>query len=178
MPRLNIVTPAQATGQTKELYGAIQRAIGIVPNIYQGLGNSPVALEGVLHTDGILKKGQLSAAEIEAVKLTVSEAYGCDYCLAAHTLLGKKAGLTDEETLSIRRGALQKPKIGTLVKFVSAALHPQARVSDADLGAVKAAGYSDAQIAETVQVVAQTVFTNLFNRVHQTTLDFPAAPAL
>jgi uncharacterized peroxidase-related enzyme len=178
MARLNVVTPAQATGQTKELYGAIQRAIGAVPNIYQGLGNSPVALEGVLHTDGILKKGQLTGAEIEAVKLAVSEAYGCDYCLAAHTLLGKKAGLTGEETISIRRGTAEQPKLHALVKFVNVALHPQARISDADLGAVKAAGYSDAQIAETVQVIAATVFTNLFNRVHLTALDFPAAPAL
>jgi uncharacterized peroxidase-related enzyme len=178
MPRLNIVTPAQATGRTKELYGAVQRAIGAVPNLYQGIGNSPVALEGLLQADGLLKKGQLSAAEVEAVKLAVSEAYGCDYCLAAHTLLGKKAGLTAEDTLSIRRGDSALPQIGSLVKFVNAALHPQARVSDAELGAVKAAGYSDAQIAETVQVIAQTVFTNLFNRVHQTALDFPPAPAL
>lgn len=178
MARLNIVAPQQATGRTKELYDAIQRAIGMVPNIYQGLGNSPVALEGVLHTDGLLKKGQLSAAEIEAVKLAVSEAYGCSYCLAAHTLLGKKAGLTDAETVSIRRGTSQQPRIGALVKFVNAALPPRARISDADLVAVKAAGYNDAQIAETVQVIAQTVFTNLFNRVNHTSLDFPAAPSL
>ena len=164
MARLNVVTPAQASGQTRELYGATQRAIGMVPNIYQGLGNSAVALEGVLHTDGILKKGQLSGAEIEAVKLAVSEAYGCEYCLAAHTLLGKKAGLSAEETLNIRRGTAQQPKIRTLVKFVNAALHPQARISDADLGAVKAAGYNDAQITEIVQVISQTVFTTLFNR--------------
>lgn len=178
MARLNIVTPEQATGQTRELYGAIQRAIGMVPNIYQGLGNSPVALEGVLHTDGLLKKGQLSGAEIEAIKLAVSQAYGCDYCLAAHTLLGKKAGLSDADAIGIRRGESQKPRIGALVKFVNSALHPQARISDDDLRAVKAAGYGDAQIAEAVQVIAQTVFTNLFNRVHKTELDFPAAPAL
>jgi uncharacterized peroxidase-related enzyme len=178
MARLNIVTPAQASGRTKELYESLKRAIGMVPNIYQGLGNSAVALEGVLHTDGILKKGQLSGAEIEAVKLAVSEAYGCDYCLAAHTLLGKKAGLTDEDALSIRRGDSRKPKIGALVSFVNAALHPDARISDAQLEAVRAAGYNDAQISEAVQVIAQTVFTNLFNRVNQTALDFPRAPAL
>lgn len=178
MARLNIVTPAQATGQTKALYDAIQSAIGMVPNIYQGLGNSPVALEGVLHTDGILKKGQLNGAEIEAIKLAVSEAYGCNYCLAAHTLLGKKAGLTDAETIRIRRGTPQQPKIGALVKFVNAAIHPQSRISDAQLAAVKAAGYNDAQLAEIVQAVAQTIYTNLFNRVHQTAIDFPAAPAL
>lgn len=178
MARLNVVTPAQATGRTKELYAAIEGAIGMVPNIYQGLGNSPTALEGALHTDGLLKKGQLNGAEIEAIKLAVSEAYGCTYCLAAHTLLGKKAGLTDADTLSIRRGTPQQPKIGALVKFVNAVLHPQSRISDAQLAAVKAAGYNDAQLAEIVQTVAQTVYTNLFNRVHQTATDFPAAPAL
>ena len=178
MARLNVVTPAKATGQTKALYDAIQGAIGMVPNIYQGLGNSPTALEGALHTDGLLKKGQLSGAEIEAIKLAVSEAYGCNYCLAAHTLLGKKAGLTEAETLGIRRGNVEQPKIGALVKFVNAALHPQSRISDAQLAVVKAAGYNDAQLAEIVQTIAQTVYTNLFNRVHKTAIDFPAAPAL
>lgn len=178
MARLNIVAPAQATGKTKDMYAAIQQAIGAVPNIYQGLGNSSLALEAALHNDGLLKQGALSAPEIEAIKLVVSEAYGCEYCLAAHTLLGKKAGLSEAETIDIRRGASQKPKIGELVRFVGAALRPQARVSDAELGALRAAGYSDAQITETTLVIAQTVFTNLFNRVHQSPLDFPAAARL
>ncbi len=178
MSRLNIVTPEQATGKTKELYNAIQSAVGAVPNIYQGVGNSPAALEGVLHIGAVLGKGQLSAAEIEAIKLAVSETYGCTYCLAAHTLLGKKAGLTDEQAISIRRGTPQQSKLAALVKFVNTAIQPKGRISDDDLRAVKAAGYNDAQITETLLVIAQTVFTNLFNRVHQTPLDFPAVPSL
>ena len=178
MARLNVVTPEQATGQTKDLYNAIQRAVGAIPNIYQGVGNSAAALEGVLHIGAVLGKGQLSAAEIEAIKLAVSETYGCTYCLAAHTLLGKKAGLTDEQALSIRRGTPQQPKLAALVKFVNATIQPKARVSDEELRAVKATGYNDAQITEALLTVAQTVFTNLFNRVHQTPLDFPAAPSL
>lgn len=174
MSRLNVVKPEQATGQTKELYETIKRAVGGVPNIYQGVGNSAAALEGVLHLGVVLSKGQLTAAEIEAVKLVVSEAYGCTYCLAVHTLLGKKAGLTEGETIGIRRGVPQQPKLGALVKFVNAAIQPKGRISDEDLHAAKAAGYNDAQITETLLVVAQTVFTNLFNRVHQTPLDFPA----
>lgn len=178
MSRLNVVTPEQATGQTKELYDAIKRAVGGVPNIYQGVGNSAAALESVLHIGAVLGKGQLSAAEIEAVKLVVSEAYGCTYCLAAHTMLGKKAGLTDEQTMSIRRGTSQQPKLGALVKFVNTAIQPKGRISDDDLRTVKTAGYNDAQIIEALLTVAQTVFTTLFNRVHQTPLDFPAVPSL
>ena len=175
MARLNVVTPEQATRQTKDLYNAIQRAVGAVPNIYQGVGNSPAALEGLLHIGAVLGKGQLSAAEIEAVKLAVSEAYGCNYCLAAHSLLGKKAGLTEEEVISIRRGTSPKPKLGALVRFVNAVIPPTARISDDAVRAVKAVGYNDAQITETLLTIAQTVFTNLFNRVHQTPLDFPPA---
>lgn len=178
MSRLNIVTPAQASGPTRALYDAITSAIGMVPNIYQGLGNSPAALEGALHTDGLLKKGQLSGAEIETIKLAVSQAYGCDYCLAAHTLLGKKAGLSEADTLAVRRGNVQQPRLAALVKFVNAAIRPEARIADADLAAIRGAGYNDAQIAEIVQTIAQTVFTNLFNRVHRTAVDFPPAPAL
>ena len=178
MSRLNVITPEQATGQTKELYDAIKRTVGRVPNIYQGVGNSTAALEGLLHLGKVLGTGQLSAAEIEAVKLVVSEAYGCTYCLAVHSLLGKKAGLTDEQTISIRRGTPQQPKLGALVKFVNTAIQPKGRISDDDLRAVKTGGYNDAQITEALLTVAQTVFTTLFNRVHQTPLDFPAAPSL
>ena len=173
MSRLNVVTPEQATGQTQALYDAIKRAVGGVPNIYQGIGNSPAALDSVLYVGAALGKGQLSAAEVEAVKLAVSEAYGCNYCLAAHTLLGKKAGLTDEQALSIRRGAPPQPKLAALVKFVNTALQPKGRIADGDLRAVKAAGYNDAQVTEALLTVAHTVFTNLFNRVHQPPLDFP-----
>jgi AhpD family alkylhydroperoxidase len=172
------VKPDQATGQTKELYDAIKRGVGGVPNIYQGIGNSAPALEGLLGLGAALGKGQLTAAELETIKLAVSEAYGCTYCLAAHTLLGKKAGLTDEQARGARRGTLAHAKLGALVKFVKAALQPAARISDEELDAVKLAGYSDAKITEALLAVAQTVFTNLFNRVHQTPLDFPAAPSL
>lgn len=178
MPRLSVITPEQASGHTKQLYGAIKSKVGTVPNIYQGVANSTQALEALLHMSGALEEGALTAAEREAVKLVVSEAYGCEYCLAAHSLLGKKAGLTEQEVLGIRRGISQQPKLAGLVKFVSAGIQPQARISDDQLRAVKAAGYNDTQITEALLTVAQTVFTTLFNRVHQTTLDFPPAPRL
>jgi hypothetical protein len=161
MSRLNVVSPEQATGQTRKLYDAIQRAMGVVPNIYQGVGNSPAALDSVLYVGALLGKGQLTAAEVEAVKLAV-----------------KKAGLTDEQAISIRRGAPQQTKLAALIRFVNTAIQPNGRISDDDLSAVKSAGYSDAQITEALLTVSHTVFTNLFNRVHQTPLDFPAAPSL
>ena len=178
MPRLNVVKPEQAAGETRTLYEGIKGAIGAVPNIYQGIGNSPAALSAVLQAGAALDHGSLTAAEHEAIKLVVSEAYSCTYCLAAHTMLGKKAGLTEGQILSIRRAVPASSSVGALVKFVHGLYRPEARVHDDDLAKVRLAGYTDAQITEALLVVSQTVFTNLFNRVNQTALDFPAAPSL
>ncbi len=178
MPRLNVVSPEKATGKTQDLYAAITRAVGAVPNLYQGVANSPAALAAELGIGEALRSGKLSPAEVETVKLVVSQAYDCTYCQAAHTLLGKKAGLSEGETILIRKGAASTPKASALVAFTQALLQPAARLTDEQLQALRAAGYSDAQITEIVLVIAQTVFTNLFNRVHQTPLDFPAAPSL
>jgi uncharacterized peroxidase-related enzyme len=178
MARLNVVTPEQATGQTGELYGAIKSAVGAIPNIYQGVANSPAALGAVLQIGQALKQGRLGGAEAEAIRLAVSEANGCDYCLAAHTLLGRQAGLSDADVVQIRRGRARDSKIAALVGFVNAVLRPNGALSDADIQAVKAAGYDDAQITEALLVIGETTFTNMFNRVHQTPLDFPAAPKI
>ncbi|MBI3375359.1 MAG: carboxymuconolactone decarboxylase family protein [Betaproteobacteria bacterium] len=178
MARLNVVTPQQASGRVKELFDGIQASVGMIPQIYQGVANSAAALEGVLHLGKTLSTGQLSGTEIEAVKLVVSQAYGCNYCLAVHTLLGKKHGLTENETIAIRRGTAEAPRLGALVDFVNSVMRPEGSATDDTVRAVRAAGYNDAQVAEILLVVAQTVFTNLFNRVHQTPVDFPPAPGI
>lgn len=94
MSRPNVVMPDQAAGPTRALYNAIKRAVRGVPNI-------AAAPEGVLRIGELLGKGQLTTAEIEAVKLAVNEAYGYGYCLSAYSLLGKDVGLTEEEFISI-----------------------------------------------------------------------------
>ena len=178
MPRLNVVAVEQANGRVRKLYDGLKSAIGAVPNIYRGVANSPAALDVLLGMGAKLREGGLTGAQTEAVKLVVSQTYGCTYCLAAHTLVGKKAGLTEADTLAIRRGTNADPGLSALVRFVNAAIQPTARSSDEELNAIRGAGFSDAQITEILMVLAQTVFTTLFNRVNQTELDFPAAPGL
>lgn len=178
MPRLNLVAPEQASGRVKELYDGLQAAIGAVPNIYRGVANSPAALDVLLGIGAKLREGGLTGAQTEAVKLVVSQIYGCNYCLAAHTLVGKKAGLTEADTLAIRRGTVADPGLAALVRFVNVAIQPGGRIADDDLNAIRGAGFSDAQITEILMLLAQTVFTTLFNRVNRTEVDFPAAPGL
>lgn len=178
MPRLNVVAVHQANGRVRDLFDGLKKAIGAVPNIYQGVANSPAALDVLLGMGAKLREGALTGAETEAIKLVVAQTYGCNYCLAAHTMVGQKAGLSEADTIAIRRGTIADPGVSALVRFVQNAIQPAGRVSDENLQAMRSAGFSDAQITETLMVLAQTVFTTLFNRVNQTELDFPPAPSL
>lgn len=178
MARLKAVSTEQASGRVRELFDGLKKSIGAVPNIYRGVASSPAALDALLGIGAKLKEGTLTAAETEAVKLVVAQTYRCNYCLAAHTMVGRNAGLSEEDTLAIRRGVIAQPKLSALVRFVSGAVQPSGRISDDDLRAIRAAGFDDAQITEILMALAQTVFTTLFNRVNQTELDLPPAPAL
>ena len=178
MARLSTVTPEQATGKAKDILDDVRQSFGSVPNIFTGLANSPAALGALVCMEQALSGGALSEAERQAVYLAVSQANGCQYCLAAHTMLAKKAGLSEEETLAVRRSQPGEDKHRSLVKFALAVLDKKGVVSDEDLSDFRSAGYGDAHAAEVVATIAECTFTNFFNHVHQTELDFPPAPAL
>lgn len=177
MSRLYTQDISAASGQAAELFSVIKGAIGKVPNAYLAIGsNSPVALEAALNMDGALRKSSLKGKQVEAIKLAVSEVAGCDYCLAAHSLMAKKLGLSSEAVLGLRRAENSgDAKLDVLTAFVHALVTTHGTVPAATVEAVKAAGYSDAQITDTLLAVATITFTNLFNRVNDTVLDFPAA---
>jgi uncharacterized peroxidase-related enzyme len=177
MSRLSTQAVADASGPAAPLFAAISRSLGKVPNAYATVGsNSPVALEAALHLEGALARSTLSAREREVIKLVVSEVAGCDYCLAAHTAMSKKIGLDGAAIVAARHG---KPsgdlRLDSLARFVRALVDSRGTVPVAMVDAVKAAGFSDAQIVDTLLTIASITFTNLLNRVNDTELDFPAA---
>ena len=177
MSRLNTAPISEASGQAAQLFAAIKSAVGMVPNAYAGIGSlSPVALESALHLDGALRKSSLSAKEIEAIKLAVSEQSGCDYCLAAHALMGKKAGLSAQAIDGVRHDRPSgDDRLDVLADFARR-LVPTRGTVPADVVERVRAVYSDAQIVDTLLAVTAITFTNLFNRVNDTVLDFPPAP--
>ena len=177
MNRLHTIAIREATGHAAQLFTAIKGAVGMVPNAYATVGsNSPLALEAALNLDGALKKSSLSATEIEIVKLAISQDAGCDYCLAAHTLMGAKAGLSRPAMLAVRQGAPSgDARSDALATFTHTLARSSGTVPAEAVAAVKAAGYSDAQIVDTLLAIASITFTNLVNRVNDTALDFPAA---
>jgi uncharacterized peroxidase-related enzyme len=179
MSRLNVVQFETSAGKVREVFDEILQARGWIGNIHRGIANSPAVFDGFWQIHKALKRGKLSPAEVEAVRLIVSEEYGCRYCLAAHTMLGRRFGLADEEMLALRRGVPSDPKLRALAAFVRKLTALKGAVSDEDVAQMRSAGYNDGAITEVVFAVALTVFTNLFNRVHDTPLDemFPPFPA-
>jgi uncharacterized peroxidase-related enzyme len=176
MSRLSQINVNEATDVTADLFAAIRRAAGRVPNAYATIGtHSPAALGAALDGDAILAKSSLDKADVEAVKLAVSELVGCDYCAAAHTVVGKMVGLTQQETRQIRAGeATGNAKRDALVRFVRHLVSTSGTVDIARLNEVREAGYSEAQVIDTLFAMSVINFTNLVNRVNDTTLDFPA----
>ncbi|CAG4894424.1 carboxymuconolactone decarboxylase family protein [Paraburkholderia gardini] len=176
MSRLSTLNPAEATGATADLFAAIRKAAGKVPNAYATIGtHSPEGLGAMLAVDAVISHGSLEKADIETIKLAVSEVAGCDYCIAAHTLMGKFAGLSQEAMKQVRAGdATGDARRDALVRFVRTLVDTRGTVPAAELDAVRDAGYSERQVIEICLAVASITFTNLVNRVNDTTLDFPA----
>ena len=176
-----LATPASieaAPLAAQPLLEAVKKQLGIVPNLFRLVSNSPAALEGYLGLSGALGKGSLPAPTRERIALAVAEINGCDYCLSAHTYIGKNmAKLDDTEITANRSGASNDPKADAAMRFAAKVVRERGHVNDDDVRAVKLAGYDDAQIIEIVLHVALNTWTNYINNVAQTVIDFPVVTA-
>lgn len=178
MNRIPTIDPATATGPSAPILAAVKAKIGVVPNLMRTFAQSPAALEAYLGFSGTLDKGVLPAAVREQLALAIGEANGCEYCLSAHTLLGKGAGLSPDAILAARRGGAADAKVSALLQFARAVVDARGKVSDQQIALVRAAGATDAEIVEVVAHVALNVLTNYTNNVAQTVVDFPRARPL
>jgi uncharacterized peroxidase-related enzyme len=176
-----IATPAtisDAPEKSRPLLAAVQKQLGVVPNMFRLIATSPEALEFYLALSGALGRGVLPAATRERIALAVAEVNGCDYCLSAHTYLGRNvAKLDDAEITANRNGASNDPKADAAVRFAVQVTRSRGHVSEAVLSAVRLAGYTDAQAIEIVQHVALNTWTNYVNEVFKTDIDFPVVTA-
>lgn len=178
MERITPINLQAAQGRVKELLDAVKAKLGIVPNMARSMAVSPPVLDAYLGFIGALGRGVLPARVREQLALDVGEANHCDYCVSAHSVLAKGAGLTERDVLDSRRGASADPKDDALLHFARTVLEKRGVIDDADIAPVRKAGYGDAEIAEVVAHVGLNVFTNYFNNVAGTPIDFPRAPAL
>jgi AhpD family alkylhydroperoxidase len=139
---------------------------------------SLAAANAYLAFSGSLAKGSLPRKLREQISLVVGETNSCDYCVAAHTLLGGKAGLTQDKTLAARAAASADPKTEAALVFAKKVVTERGHVTDEDVAGLRQHGYTDGDIAEMVANTALNILTNYFNHVAGTVVDFPAAPKL
>ncbi len=178
MPRLHLIDPNTATGNAKQLLDGIQAKVGMTPNLYRIVANSPATLDGLLQFGNAIAAGSLSPQLREQIALAVGEANGCDYCLAAHSAIGKSLGLSNDAILDSRRGSATDAPTRAALEFAQALVKKRGFVTDDDLQQVRDAGFDDGAIVEIFASVVLNIFTNYFNHVAETPLDFPQAAAL
>ncbi len=177
MPRLNPIDPERTTGTARHYLDAVQAALGVTPNMAKGMANSPVVLKGWVELNGTLGQGSLDPRLREKIALTVAESNGCDYCLSAHTAIGRIVGVESHELELSRSAESPDPKTAAALQFAKTVNDERGQVGDDDVAAVREAGFGDGEIAEIVANVALNVLTNYFNKVAETEIDFPVVSA-
>lgn len=172
-----IATPSTietAPRESQAMLEAVNKQLGVVPNLFRMVSTSPAALEGYLALSGALGKGTLPAQTRERIALAVAEINGCSYCLSAHTYLGKNlAKLDDAEMAANRNGTSNDLKADAAVRFAVKIVRERGHLQSKDIEEIKSAGYNDGHIVEIVLHVALNTWTNYINEIAQTEIDFP-----
>ena len=177
MSRLAIPACDDVPEASKPILDAVRKQLGVVPNMFRLIAQSPAALQGFVANNGALAR-TLDVKTRERIALAVAQVNGCDYCLSAHSYLGLNlAKITPEEIALNRKGASGDTKANAAVGFAAKVVRERGQITAADLVTVREAGFGDGEIVDILAVTAENIFTNLLNLVAQTDIDFPVVRA-
>lgn len=173
MTRIAPLDPQSTTGPAKALFDALQGRLGVVPNLFRVLGNSPAALGGYLDLTTALGKGGFDPQLREQIALTVAETNGCAYCLSAHAFIGGRLGLTAQAISDARDARSPAPRTAAILRLARTIVMRRGELREPDLAEARAAGLTDGDIIEVVAHVALNIFSNYVNHIAGTAIDFP-----
>ena len=173
MSRINVVTDDNATDAQRELLASIRSQLGGIPNFLRVFANSPTALKGFLGLHTLANEGLLEAKDRERIALALAQQNGCQYCLSAHTAIGRKAGLSSGDIDAARAGSGASDRAQALVSFATALSEHTGDVTSAELKTVRDAGFSDGQIVEIIAHVGLNLLTNVLAKASRVEIDFP-----
>ena len=168
--------PIQTNGAASELKRSLRNSrlkLDQAPRFLQIMANSPASLRAYIRADAALLRGQLTPRQRQQVALAVAEINGSSYSLSAHYDAGKSLGLTEEEMQLARNATATDPKAETMLRFTQAVVLQRGDISDEDFQALRNAGFTDAEVVEIVANIALNIFSNYFNSVAKTEVDFP-----
>ena len=174
MNRVPLIERTATSPERKQLLDSIHGAFGATPNMFRAVANSPAALKSLWASFGALGGGVLDAQLGEQIAVAVADRNACEYCLAAHTMLGKKAGASAEQMRDAQAGESSDPKTRAALQFALKLVEARGQVSEADVKSLRDAGYSDEAVVEILAHVALNLFTNYVNIALAVPVDFPA----
>lgn len=178
MKTITVPTRDQVSAPSQEIFDALSKKMGMVPNLYATIGYSALALKALLEFEGAMTHGAFSAREREAINLVVSQVNGCAYCLAAHTFVAGKQGISEEEIIGFRKGQAADPKLYAAVQLAKAIAENKGEAGDSVKASFFDAGYNEAALMELVGLITIRTFTNYVFALTQIPVDFPAAAQL
>ncbi|MDO6472877.1 carboxymuconolactone decarboxylase family protein [Maribacter sp. 1_MG-2023] len=177
MSTFNVPTREEVSENNQAIFDNLEKALGFVPNLYATYANSDTALENYLNFANA--KTSLSAKEKEVVNLAVSEVNNCIYCLSAHTAIGKMNGFNDEQIIELRAGkASFDSKLDALAKLAKNVTENRGRTDEKVLENYFAAGYTKANLIDTISLVGDKTISNYIHSTTQVPVDFPVAVSL
>jgi len=172
MSRVNLQTQ-NAPAASQPILAQIHQAFGATPNMFKAVSNSPAALQSMWAAFGALGKGTLGAKLGEQIAVAIANRNHCEYCLAAHTVLGQKAGATSAEMSAAQIGKASDGKTAAALTFALKVVEQRAQITDQDVSSLRDAGFSDEQVVEIMAHVALNLFTNYINVALDIPVDFP-----
>jgi uncharacterized peroxidase-related enzyme len=173
MSRITTIDSTNANEEQQALLDAIHAQLGMVPNFLKIFANSPVALRAFLGLHGVANAGTLDAPTRERIALTLAQQNGCEYCVSAHTAIGRKSGLSDAEVTAARHGTSDDEQAAVAVKFARSLMENKGEIGALELAEVRSAGYSDSDIVEIITHVGMNFLTNVLGKASQVDIDFP-----
>jgi uncharacterized peroxidase-related enzyme len=176
MSRIPQVNPAATTPERQALLSAVHQAFGATPAMFKTVAQSPAALKMMWGAFGALGGGAIAPKLGEQIAVAVADRNACEYCLAAHTALGRKAGASAAEMAAAQAGESADPKTNAALRFALKLVDSRGQVADADVQALRTAGFDDEHIVEILAHVALNLFTNYVNVAFAVPVDFPAVP--
>ncbi len=172
MSRVNIQTQL-VPAASRSLLAQIQQAFGATPNMFKAVANSPAALQSMWSAFGALGQGTLGAKLGEQIAVAIANRNRCEYCLAAHTVLGQNAGASAAEMSAAQAGHADDARTTAALAFALKVVEQRAQIADADIASLREAGFGDEQIVEIMAHVALNLFTNYVNLALDVPIDFP-----
>jgi uncharacterized peroxidase-related enzyme len=173
MSRINVIEKNTANPEQLALLNAIQSQLGSIPNFLKVFANSPVALRSFLGLHEVANSGDLDAPTRERIALALAQQNGCEYCVSAHTAIGRKTGLSGQEIQNARAGTSEDIKAAAIVRFANALMEKRGEVSTAEILTLRHVGVSDAELVEIITHVGMNFLTNVLGKASQVEIDFP-----